>query len=80
VIDSAPMNVVADATLLAPHSDGVMVVVRAGFTAPEALNLAIEQLRNMHAPVWTVLNDMDVRRDRAYGAYRHHDNYLAPAG
>ncbi|SRR6266571_132024 len=80
VIDSAPMNVVADATLLAPHSDGVVVVARAGFTTPEALNFTIEQLRNMHAPVWTVLNDMDYRRDRAYGAYRDHDNYLANHG
>ena len=78
VIDSPPMNVVADAILLAPHSDRVIVVARAGHTAPEVLNFTLEQLRNVHATVWTVLNDIDYRRDRVYGrAYRHRGSYLA---
>ena len=78
VIDSPPMNVVADATLLAPHSDRVIVVARAGHTAPEVLNFTLEQLRNVHATVWTVLNDIDYRRDRVYGrAYGHRGSYLA---
>ena len=80
VIDSPPMNVVAEAAFLAPHSDAVMVVARAGVTTPEALDFTIEQLGNMPAPVWTVLNDMDYRRDRAYGAYRYQDSHLAPQG
>ena len=78
VIDSPPMNVVADATLLAPQSDAVIVVARAGRTAPEALNFTLEQLRSVHAPVWTVLNDIDYRRDRVYGrAYGQRASYLA---
>ncbi len=82
VIDSSPMNVVADATLLATISDGVIVVARAGITVPEALNVTLEQLSNVRAPVvGTVLNDMDYRRDTAYRkAYKYHGSYLAPQG
>jgi len=77
VIDSPPMNVVADATLLAPQSDAVIVVARAGRTAPEALNFTLEQLRSVHALVWTVLNDIDYRRDRVYvRAYDQRASYL----
>ena len=46
VIDSPPMNVVAEAAFLAPHSDAVMVVARAGVTTPEALDFTIEQLEH----------------------------------
>jgi capsular exopolysaccharide synthesis family protein len=82
VIDTSPMNVVADATLLATITDGVIVVARAGVTVPEALTITLEQLSNVRAPVvGTVLNDMDYRRDGAYRrSYKYHDSYLAPQG
>ena len=80
VIDSAPINVVADATLIADHADGVLVVARAGVTRPEALNFSLEQLRHVHAPVvGTILNDIDYRRDGVYAdAYQYYSDYLAP--
>lgn len=82
VIDSSPMNVVADATLLATISDGVIVVARAGMTVPETLSVTLEQLGNVNAPVvGTVLNDMDYRRDGATRkAYKYHGSYLVPEG
>jgi capsular exopolysaccharide synthesis family protein len=82
VIDSSPMSLVADATLLATVSDGVIVVARAGMTVPEALNVTLQQLGNVNAAVvGTVLNDMDYRRDEASRkAYRYHGSYLAPRG
>jgi capsular exopolysaccharide synthesis family protein len=82
VIDSSPMNVVADATLLATISDGVIVVARAGVTVPEALTITLEQLSNVRAPVvGTVLNDIDYRRDGAYRkAHKYHGSYLATKG
>lgn len=82
VIDSSPMNVVADATLLATISDGVIVVARAGITVPESLSATLEQLGNVNAPVvGTVLNDMDYRRDGASRkAYKYHGSYLVPQG
>jgi capsular exopolysaccharide synthesis family protein len=79
VLDSAPINVVTDAALLAGHVDGVLVVVRAAVTADEALAFAVEQLRAVHAPViGAVLNDVDLRRDRSYDATYKYQGYDDP--
>jgi tyrosine-protein kinase Etk/Wzc len=80
ILDSPPINVVTDAALLGSHADGVVVVVRSGVTAVQALMFAMEQLRHVRAPVLgAVLNDIDFHRDAAYdGAYRfqgHRDRY-----
>jgi polysaccharide biosynthesis transport protein len=80
IIDSPPINVVTDAALIGAHADGVVVVVRSGVTAVQALMFAMEQLRHVRAPVLgAVLNDIDFHRDAAYdGAYRfqgHRDKY-----
>jgi capsular exopolysaccharide synthesis family protein len=80
IIDSPPINVVTDAALLAKHADGVVLVVRSGVTAVQALTFAVEQLRHVRAPILgAVLNDIDFHRDSAYdGAYRfygHRDRY-----
>jgi polysaccharide biosynthesis transport protein len=74
VLDSAPINVVTDAALLAGHVDGILVVVRAAVTADEALAYAVEQLRAVRAPViGAVLNDVDLRRDASYDStYKYH--------
>jgi capsular exopolysaccharide synthesis family protein len=75
VLDCPPVNLVADATLLSAHADGVILVARAGVTEPGALNCALEQLRHVGAPVLgMVLNDVDPKRDASYGgSYRYHD-------
>jgi Mrp family chromosome partitioning ATPase len=73
VLDSAPLNVVTDAAVIAPHVDSVILVARAGVTDPEALRFAMEQLRIVRAPVLgTVLNDIDPQRDASYDpTYRY---------
>lgn len=73
VLDSAPLNVVTDAAVIAPHVDSVILVARAGVTDPEALRFAMDQLRIVRAPVLgTVLNDIDPRRDASYDpTYRY---------
>jgi tyrosine-protein kinase Etk/Wzc len=72
IIDSPPINIVTDASLLAAHADGVLVVARSGVTAAQALSFAMEQLRHVRAPVLgAVLNDIDYSRDVAYdGSYK----------
>jgi capsular exopolysaccharide synthesis family protein len=82
VVDSSPINVVSDTTLVAPHCDGVIVVVRAGVTVPDVLDYTLEQLRHIRVSVLgMVLNDIDQRRDAAYReAYQYHDRYLAARG
>jgi capsular exopolysaccharide synthesis family protein len=80
IIDTAPVNVAADAALIAPRSDGVVVVVRAGATERAAIEFAMEQLTMARAPiVGAVLNDVDLRRDRAYDrTLRYYGRYGIP--
>jgi Mrp family chromosome partitioning ATPase len=59
-------------------ADGVLVIVRTGFTDSAALAHAVEQLRHVEAPVvGVVINDIDPTRDaaydRAYEYQRHHE-------
>ncbi len=42
IVDTPPVNVVSDALIVAPKSDGVMLVVRDKFTMSDALKKAIE--------------------------------------
>jgi capsular exopolysaccharide synthesis family protein len=63
VIDTPPINLLADATLLASAADAVLLVVRAGRTQAADLRYAMDQLEATHAPVLgTILNDIDLRR------------------
>jgi len=74
IVDTPPVNVVADASVIGAHSDAVIVVARVGVTDGHALGFAMEQLGQVGAPVvGTVLNDIDFRRDAAYDdAYRYY--------
>lgn len=77
VIDTPPINLLADAALLGSASDAVMLVVRVGHTQVEDLRYAMDQLDSTGAPViGTLLNDIDLRNNsRDDGSYR----YLAEA-
>jgi succinoglycan biosynthesis transport protein ExoP len=79
IIDTPPVSSVADATLMAHLTDGVVVIARSGATPRDALAFALEQLRIVQAPVFgAVLNDVDLRRDPAYdGAYQTYGRYYA---
>ncbi|HET9983735.1 MAG TPA: polysaccharide biosynthesis tyrosine autokinase [Longimicrobiales bacterium] len=70
LLDAPPLNLVTDAAVLGTNVDGVVVVARAGVTERGALHYALEQLTAVRAPVLgTVLNDIDARSGRYYGAY-----------
>jgi capsular exopolysaccharide synthesis family protein len=77
VIDTPPINLLADAALLGSAADAVMLVVRVGHTQVDDLRYAMDQLDSTRAPViGTLLNDIDLRRNaRDDGSYR----YLAQA-
>ena len=85
IVDSPPLNVVADASLLSTTGAAVVLVARAGVTPAEGLRFAVEQLRAVRARVvGTVLNGIDKREasyDNAYSFYdyapMYHDQ-LAP--
>lgn len=84
ILDCPPLNVFADAAVLGPYTDGVVLVARAGVTPFEALVDAAEQCRRARLPVLgTVLNDINPERDREYDAayrwYEYGRQYYASA-
>ena len=74
ILDSPPVNMLTDASILAANADGVVVVVRAGETQKAALEYAMQQLQLTRANVLgVVLNDVDFRRDVGYDStYRYY--------
>jgi len=72
LVDCPPVLALADVTLLAPASDGVLVVVRSGNTWTQAAQEAIESLRKAKANlVGVILNGVNTRRSNYYKKYRH---------
>ncbi|HUP21052.1 MAG TPA: hypothetical protein VM778_14030, partial [Gemmatimonadota bacterium] len=70
IVDTPPLTLVTDAAVLATHADTVLFVARANHTEEGAIRFAIEQLRNVRAPLHgAVLNDVDFKRDLRYGGY-----------
>ena len=72
IVDTPPLNVVADAALIGPAVDGVVLVARAGVTPFGALAHVAEHLRQARMSVLgTVMNDVDFAREGRYdGSYR----------
>jgi len=70
ILDTPPTMVVTDASVLAPQTDGVVLVVRSGQTHRDALKNTISQMRAANARILgVVLNDVDASQS-AY-AYRY---------
>ena len=66
ILDSPPLLPVADASLLADHVDGVILVVRAASTPTVAAERACQELQGRNV-VGVVLNAVD--QSHAYGTY-----------
>ena len=73
VIDTPPVNLLADAALLGSAAGFMLLVVRTGYTKSDALRYAMDQLQAAGAPVLgTLLNDIDLRGHVGDdGAYRY---------
>ena len=70
IIDTPPSLAVTDAAVLAPQTDGVILIARAAQTRKDALKDTVDQMRSANANIiGVVLNDLDVSRS-AY-AYRY---------
>ena len=70
IIDSPPVNIVSDALILSQHSDGVIVVVRAGKTPIPSLVRSKELLEGVRAPLFgVVINDY---QSKGYGSYTYY--------
>lgn len=70
IIDSAPLLICADATILSTMADGVLIVARAGDTPRDAVAAALRQLRRVRANVLgLVLNQVRLPDTPGYGGY-----------
>ena len=67
IFDSPPVNVVSDAITLAPKTDGLLMVVRDGFTNRDDLKHAIDACEFANIRILgVVLNDIDTKRASKY--------------
>ncbi len=70
VVDSPPVLLVTDATILTPLVDGIMLVVESGVTVRGAIQRTHKILENAGGKVLgVVLNKLDARRNGYYGNY-----------
>jgi capsular exopolysaccharide synthesis family protein len=73
VIDSPPILPTSDALILAPHTDGVVLMARSGMVNKEMVKKAADQLRKSGANlIGVVLNAVDINRESYYKSYYHY--------
>jgi non-specific protein-tyrosine kinase len=68
IIDSPPVLAVTDSAVLAPKTDGVILVVRAERTDKDAIALAIQQLRQVGAEILGIVVN-DAKAEGSYQSY-----------
>lgn len=72
IVDSPPVHVAADASVLATLTDGVLLVVRSGQTEREAAQQAVRQLASVGARILgTVINDPHGKAAKYGGHYSY---------
>lgn len=84
LLDTPPVLAVSDALILAPRSDGVLILVDAGKTSRSAVAHTREQLEQVGAVILGgVLNNLDASRAKGYPSYMrdyYGYGYSAPNG
>ena len=72
VIDSAPVELVSDARMLASKATGIVYVVKANATPHQAVHQGLSALIDTGTPLLgVVLNQVDPEQARAYGKYKY---------
>ncbi len=76
LLDSPPVLILADATVLSTLTDGVLLVVEAGGTRRGAAEKAVETLRAVNARlVGALINRVPTRGSGYYYYYTYYKNY-----
>jgi polysaccharide biosynthesis transport protein len=72
ILDTPPLNIIADAATIATKVDATLLVVRSGVTDREALRLTLERLERTEGPVaGVVLNGVELPPQYASYSYQH---------
>ncbi len=76
LIDTPPMLTMADARVIARHSDGVILVTRANQTSRDSIKDAAHRFTEdgVHI-IGTILNDWNPKKSGRYGYYKYYDKY-----
>jgi capsular exopolysaccharide synthesis family protein len=78
LVDTPPVLPVSDARLIAPHCDGVLLVVAAGLVKPVALESALERLQIVRANVLGIILNQSGQDLEATGGYYYTSPESAP--
>ncbi len=71
VIDTPPVMPVSDALVMAPRTNGVIMVIRAGRVNQKVVKQAVSQLENSKAVILgSLLNRVDFKKEKYYRYYR----------
>ena len=73
IMDTPPILPASDALILAPHTDGVALVVKSGALKRNMIHKAIKQVKLTKANLLgVILNNVDVKKE---GYYKYYDKY-----
>jgi len=77
ILDTSPISVVTDASVLSQYTDGVIFVVRQNMTTFEQAKLAKSRLEAVNANILgVVMNDFDIKyADNYSGNHYYYYNY-----
>ena len=78
LVDTPPVLPVSDARLIAPHCDGVLLVVAAGIVKPVALESALERLEIVRANMMGIILNQSGQDLEATGGYYYTSPESAP--
>ena len=79
LVDSPPILPVSDARLIAPHTDGVLLLITAGTQKPSSLQAALERLRIVEASVLGLIINKAGQEAESQAGYYHYEPVGAAA-
>lgn len=75
IIDTPPVMPATDAVIMAPRTDGTVLVMKSGHTERKIINDVIGQYKTANLPIiGTVLNQVDMKKE---GYYRYYSKYYS---
>ena len=76
IIDTPPINTVADAQIVSTYVDGVLLVARSGRTTADGLNMAIDSIKRAGGNLCgVVLNGLNMKSVKYSYRYKYGDKY-----
>ena len=70
LIDTPPVNLATDASLIAAASNGTIIVVPQGIADKSSVKGAVEQLKKVNAKILgSVMNRVNAKKSAGYGGY-----------